>query len=121
MLNLARQQVANGAHALDLCTALTERPDEGDLMRRLIKALAPAVRAPLVIDTTDPAVMELALQTAPGRCLLNSTNLEAGRAKAEKVFSLAKTYNAAVIALTIDEKGMANTAAAQTGDRKTDP
>ncbi|MGB8251621.1 MAG: homocysteine S-methyltransferase family protein, partial [Anaerolineaceae bacterium] len=111
LVNLARQQVASGAHALDLCTALTERADEGELMRRLIKALAPAVRAPLVIDSTDPAVMELALQTAPGRSLLNSTNLEAGRAKAEKVFGLAKTYNAAVIALTIDEKGMAKTAA----------
>ncbi|MGA9396944.1 MAG: methionine synthase [Anaerolineaceae bacterium] len=111
MVNLARQQVASGAHALDLCTALTERADEGELMRQLIKALAPAVRAPLVIDSTDQAVMELALQTAPGRSLLNSTNLEAGRTKAEKVFGLAKTYNAAVIALTIDEKGMAKTAA----------
>ena len=67
MVTLARQQVSTGAHALDLCTALTERPDEGELMRRLIQALAPAVRAPLVIDSTDPAVMELALQTAPGR------------------------------------------------------
>jgi 5-methyltetrahydrofolate--homocysteine methyltransferase len=110
MISLARQQVASGAHALDLCTALTERPDEGELMRRLIKALAPVVRAPLVIDSTDPAVMEVALQTAPGRSLLNSTNLEAGRAKAEKIFNLAKTYNAAVIALTIDEQGMAKTA-----------
>ena len=111
MVNLARQQVSSGAHALDLCTALTERADEGELMRRLIKALALAVRAPLVIDSTDPAVMELALQTSPGRSLLNSVNLEAGRAKAEKVFGLAKTYNAAVIALTIDEQGMAKTAA----------
>ena len=54
--------------------------------------------------------METALQTAPGRCLINSVNLEAGRAKAERVFALAKKYNAAVIALTIDEQGMAKTA-----------
>jgi 5-methyltetrahydrofolate--homocysteine methyltransferase len=111
MVSLARQQVASGAHALDLCTALTERPDEGELMRRLIKAVSQAVRAPLVIDSTDPAVMELALQNAPGRCLLNSVHLEGGRGRAEKIFNLAKTYNAAVIALTIDEGGMAKTAA----------
>jgi 5-methyltetrahydrofolate--homocysteine methyltransferase len=111
MVSLARQQVASGAHALDLCTALTERPDEGELMRRLIKALSQAVRAPLVIDSTDPVVMELALQTAPGRSLLNSVHLEGGRERAEHVFSLARSYNAAVIALTIDEKGMAKTSA----------
>ncbi|RPH75193.1 methionine synthase, partial [bacterium] len=56
-------------------------------------------------------VMETALKTAPGRCLLNSVNLEAGRPKAEKLFTLARKYNAAVIALTIDEQGMAKTAA----------
>jgi 5-methyltetrahydrofolate--homocysteine methyltransferase len=111
MVSLARQQVASGAHALDLCTALTERPDEGELMRSLIKALSQAVRAPLVIDSTDPVVMELALQTAPGRSLLNSVNLESGRERAEHVFGLARSYNAAVIALTIDERGMAKTSA----------
>ncbi|MBN2677982.1 MAG: methionine synthase [Anaerolineaceae bacterium] len=110
MVSLARQQVDSGAHALDLCTALTERPDEGVLMRRLIRVLSQAVSAPLVIDSTDPAVMELALHTAPGRCLLNSVHLEGGRGKAEKLFTLAKTYNAAAIALTIDENGMAKTA-----------
>ncbi|MCE1254636.1 MAG: methionine synthase [Anaerolineae bacterium] len=109
-LSLARQQIDNGAHGLDLCTALTERPDELPLMRRLIKTLAPSVRAPLVIDSTEAAVIELALQTAPGRCLINSTNLEAGRQKADRIFALAKKYNAAVICLTIDEQGMAKTA-----------
>ncbi|GAP06300.1 MAG TPA: methionine synthase [Anaerolinea thermolimosa] len=108
-LELARQQMDSGAHGLDLCTALTERSDEADLMRRLVKKLAPAIRLPLVIDTTEPEVMEVALQNAPGRCLLNSINLEAGRAKADRVLSLAKKYNAAVIALTIDEQGMAKT------------
>ncbi len=65
---------------------------------------------PLVIDTTEPDVMEAVLQVAPGRCLINSTNLEAGPAKSERIFKLAKTYNAAVIALTIDEQGMAKSA-----------
>ena len=50
-----------------------------------------------MIDTTEPEVMEVALQTAPGRCLINSTHLEGGRAKADRVFALAKKYNAAVI------------------------
>jgi 5-methyltetrahydrofolate--homocysteine methyltransferase len=110
-LEIARQQIENGAHGLDLDVALTERADEADLMRRLIKTLSPVVRAPLVIDSTEPEVIETALKTAPGRCLINSTNLESGRAKADKIFSLAKKYNAAVIVLTIDENGMAKTAA----------
>ena len=109
-LELARQQVDNGAHGLDLCVALTERPDEIQLMRRLVKILAPSVRVPLIIDTTEPDVLETALQTAPGRCLINSTNLEGGRAKADRIFKLARKYNAAVILLTIDEQGMAKTA-----------
>jgi 5-methyltetrahydrofolate--homocysteine methyltransferase len=54
-------------------------------------------------------VLETALGTAPGRCLINSTHLEGGRAKADKIFTLAKAYNAAVICLTIDESGMAKT------------
>jgi 5-methyltetrahydrofolate--homocysteine methyltransferase len=110
MLQVAGQQVESGAHGLDLCVALTERADEAFLMRRSIKTLAPSVRAPLVFDTTEPDVLEAALQTAPGRSLINSVNLEAGRAKAERIFTLAKRYNAAVIALTIDEQGMAKTA-----------
>lgn len=110
MLQIAGQQVDSGAHGLDLCVALTERADEAFLMRRAIKTLAPSVRAPLVFDTTEPDVLEAALQTAPGRSLINSVNLEAGRDKANKIFGLAKKYNAAVIALTIDEQGMAKTA-----------
>lgn len=108
---VAGQQVESGAHGLDLCVALTERADENFLMYRAIKTLAPSVRVPLVFDTTEPDVMETALKTAPGRSLLNSVNLEAGRAKADRLFGLAKKYNAAVIALTIDEQGMAKTAA----------
>lgn len=110
-LDLARQQLEDGAHGLDVCVALTERTDETDMMRRLVKLLSPSIRAPFVIDTTEPDVLESALQAAPGRCLVNSTNLESGRKKLDNVFSLAKAYNAAVICLTIDEQGMAKTAA----------
>ena len=110
VLTLARQQVDGGAHGLDVCVALTERGDEALTMRRVVKALASSVRAPLVIDTTEPDVMEVALEATAGRSLLNSTHLESGPDKARKIFALAKKYNAAVICLTIDEQGMAKTA-----------
>ena len=110
ILELAREQVEGGAHALDISVAVTERTDEAELMRNVVKKLAAGVEVPLVIDTTEPDVMEVALKTAPGRCLLNSTHLEAGREKADRVFALAKAHNAAVLCLTIDESGMAKTA-----------
>ncbi|MBP6180105.1 MAG: homocysteine S-methyltransferase family protein, partial [Anaerolineales bacterium] len=110
ILDIAREQVAGGAHALDISVAVTERADEGEQMRKVIKKLQMGVDVPLVIDTTEVDVLEIALQTAPGRCLINSTHLESGRDKADKIFALAKKYNAAVIVLTIDEQGMAKTA-----------
>ena len=109
ILEIAREQVEFGAHALDISCAVTERPDEAELMRKVVKKLEMGVDVPLVIDTTELDVLEVALKTAPGRCLINSTHLEAGRAKADKVFKLAKEHNAAVIVLTIDENGMAKT------------
>jgi 5-methyltetrahydrofolate--homocysteine methyltransferase len=109
ILEIAREQVEYGAHALDISCAVTERPDEVELMRKVVKKLEMGVDVPLVIDTTELDVLEVALKTAPGRCLINSTHLESGRAKADKVFDLAKEHNAAVIVLTIDENGMAKT------------
>src|SRR5215216_6327011 len=109
ILEIAREQVEFGAHALDISCAVTERPDEVELMRKVVKKLEMGVDVPLVIDTTELDVLETALKTAPGRCLINSTHLEAGRTKADKVFALAKEHNAAVIVLTIDEGGMAKT------------
>jgi 5-methyltetrahydrofolate--homocysteine methyltransferase len=90
--------------------ALTERPDEDYLMTKVVKKLAMGVEAPLVIDTTEPDVMEAALKLAAGRCLLNSTHLEAGRPKMDRVLKLARQHNAAVLILTIDETGMAKSA-----------
>lgn len=111
ILELAREQVEGGAHALDISVAVTERPDEAYLMSKVVKKLAMGVEVPLSIDTTEPEVLEAALKIAPGRCLLNSTHLESGREKADRVFALAKRYNAAVLMLTIDENGMAKSAA----------
>ena len=110
ILEIAREQVNFGAHALDISCAVTERPDEVELMRKTVKKLEMGVEVPLVIDTTELDVLETALKTAPGRCLINSTHLESGRLKADRIFALAKTHNAAVIVLTIDEKGMAREA-----------
>jgi 5-methyltetrahydrofolate--homocysteine methyltransferase len=109
ILEIAREQVDFGAHALDISCAVTERPDEVELMRKVVKKLEMGVDVPLVIDTTELDVLEAALKTAPGRCLINSTHLESGRDKADKIFKLAKDHNAAVIVLTIDENGMAKT------------
>lgn len=106
----ARAQMASSAHALDICTALTEDNAEAERMVALVRQLSAQVDAPLVIDSTDPEVMEIALKSAPGRCLLNSINLENGESKACKVLALARDFNAAVIALTIDEHGMARSA-----------
>jgi 5-methyltetrahydrofolate--homocysteine methyltransferase len=110
ILQLGREQVSGGAHALDISVAVTERADEIDMMRNVVKKLSMSIEAPLVIDTTEPEVMEAALKTAPGRCLLNSIHLEGGRQKADRILSLAKEHNAAVLILTIDEQGMAKTA-----------
>ncbi|MDO9545811.1 MAG: methionine synthase [Pelolinea sp.] len=109
-VQLGKQQVAGGAHALDICTALTEDDNEAERTTKLVKLISQQVDIPLVIDSTDVEVMRAGLKCAPGRCLLNSVNLENGEEKAKQVLLLAKQFNAAVIALTIDENGMAATA-----------
>ena len=111
ILEVARGQVDSGSHALDISVAVTENDDEASLMHNVVRKLVTSgIDVPLCLDTTEPAVMEAGLKVAPGRCLLNSTHLESGREKADVVFGLAKKYNAAVLVLTIDEKGMAKTA-----------
>ncbi len=110
VIELAREQVDRGAHVLDICVALTERSDEAEMMAEVVRRLAMSVEAPLVIDSTEPEVMEAALKANPGRCMLNSINLESGREKIDRVLPLALEHGAAVIALTIDEQGMAKTA-----------
>src|SRR5436190_17544647 len=110
MIPVAREQVDGGAHTLDVCMALTERTDEAAMMRRLVKKLSLSVESPLVIDSTEANVIEEALKACPGSALINSINLENGRERIEAVMPLVVRYGAAVIALTIDEEGMAKTA-----------
>jgi len=110
MIPVARTQVEGGAHSLDVCMALTERTDEASQMRRLVKKLSLSVEAPLVIDSTEAAVIEEALKAYPGSPLINSINMENGRERIDAVMPLVVKYGAAVIALTIDPVGMAKTA-----------
>ncbi|PJF44201.1 MAG: methionine synthase [Phototrophicales bacterium] len=110
LLNIALEQVEGGAHILDVCVALTERADEAEQMRKLVKKLAASVSVPLMIDTTEADVIEAALSVYPGRAIINSINLENGRERIDRVLPIALKHGAAVVALTIDEQGMAHTA-----------
>ena len=107
-LRIALDQQEEGAHAVDLCTAYAGRDEKADLSA-MARLFAQSVRIPMVIDSTTPDCIEAALKIHPGRCLVNSVNLEDGGKNLERVCRLAKTYGAAVIALTIHEKGMAMT------------
>jgi 5-methyltetrahydrofolate--homocysteine methyltransferase len=109
IVQIAVDQVNNGAHMLDVCVALTERTDEKAQMEKLVKKLAMSVEVPLVIDTTEAEVAEAALALYPGRGLINGNNLENGRERIDRIFPIAKKYGAAVISMTIDEEGMAHT------------
>ena len=73
-----------GAHALDVCVALTERTDERDTMRKLVKKLALSVEGPLVIDSTEADVLKDALEQYPGRAIVNSINMENGRGRSNR-------------------------------------
>ncbi|WP_022798163.1 methionine synthase [Thermus islandicus] len=108
LLALAREQVEEGAHALDLSVAWTGR-DELEDLRWLLPHLATTVTVPVMVDSTSPEAMELALKHLPGRVLLNSANLEEGLPKFDRIASLAKAHGAALVVLAIDEKGMAKT------------
>src|SRR4051794_30352655 len=79
-------------------------------MRQVVKRVSLSQPTPLQIDSTEPEVIQAALEQLPGRGIVNSINLEAGRDKADKVIPLVKQHGAALIALTIDEVGMAKTA-----------
>ena len=109
LVSIAEGQVEGGAHVLDVCVALTERQDEGEQMRKLVKKISLSQPAPIQIDSTEPDVIKVALEQIPGRAIVNSVNLEAGRDKMDQVVPLALEHGAAVIALTIDEVGMGKT------------
>ncbi|HYO30517.1 MAG TPA: methionine synthase, partial [Thermomicrobiales bacterium] len=110
MVEVARGQVEEGAHSLDVCVAMTERTDEAEMLRRLVKKLALNVEAPLVLDSTEPEVLRTALEQYPGRAIVNSVNMENGRARIDAVLPHVVAHGAGVVAMTIDEEGMAKTA-----------
>src|SRR6476661_4373867 len=109
IVDVARDQVDSGAHVLDVCVALTERGDEAEQMSKVVKLLSMTVETPLMIDSTEANVIEAALEHIPGRGIVNSINMENGRKRIDSVVPLAKKHGAALVALTIDEIGMAKT------------
>ena len=108
-LRIGLDQEAQGAQILDLCSAYAGRDETADLTR-LVKLYAESVKIPIMIDSTTPSCIEACLKLYPGRCIINSINLEDGGKTLDKVCLLAKKYGAAVVALTINVKGMAMTA-----------
>lgn len=109
MLQVAKDQIKEGAHMLDICVAYVGRDEKKDMIE-FIKRLNTQVTLPIMIDSTEYEVIEVALEHYAGRCVINSINLEDGEERISKVLPLAKKFGAAVIALTIDEEGMAKTA-----------
>src|SRR5579883_1089662 len=109
ILTLAKKLVAEGSHMLDLCCAIVGE-DEKDYITSILEKVATRVPAPILVDSTEADVVEEALKRIPGKAIINSINLEDGEKRTSKVLPMAKRYGAAVIALTIDEDGMALTA-----------
>ncbi|MFC0271411.1 methionine synthase [Metabacillus herbersteinensis] len=106
---VARAQVKNGAHVIDICLADPDR-DEMEDTELFIQEITKKVKAPLVIDSTDENVIEIALKYSQGKAIINSINLEDGEERFEAVVPLIKKYGAAIVVGTIDEIGMALTA-----------
>jgi len=102
-------EAAASSHALDICLELPGRDEVQDFCR-LVPQAALKSEIPFMIDSTNPDVIEEALSRIPGRSIINSINLGDGGGKASHILSLAKKYGAAVVALVIDEDGMATDA-----------
>jgi len=109
LIDLARTQVDDGAHCIDVCVATTERSDEKDFMIKLVKNLSLEIDAPLVIDSTDPDVIESAIQQIPGKPIINSINLEGDGSRFKALAPLMAKYGIPAIALCIGPDGMAKT------------
>jgi 5-methyltetrahydrofolate--homocysteine methyltransferase len=115
LVSMGRDELKDGSHMLDVCVDFVGRDGVRD-MTEVVKRYVQAIRAPLMIDSTNPKVMEAALKLAGGRCILNSMNLEEGEEKLGQICHLARTYGAAVVAGTIDEDKL--NAMARTKERK---
>ena len=109
LVSVARGQVKENAHVLDVNVDYVGRDGEKD-MNELVSRLVTNVNLPLMLDSTEWQKMEAGLKVAGGKCILNSTNYEDGEERFFKVLELARRYGAAVVVGTIDEDGMARTA-----------
>src|SRR5713226_5552421 len=109
ILALAKKLANEGSHMLDLCCAIVGEDEKG-YISSILEKVATRVPAPILVDSTEADVVEEALKRIPGKAIINSINLEDGEKRTSKVLPMAKRYGAAVIALTIDEDGMALTA-----------
>jgi len=109
MMEIAFSQEAEGSHLLDLTVAYAGRNEVEDMIK-MVRMINRDLKTPLCIDSTDPDTIESALKCYGGKALINSINLEDGGVKARKILNIAAKYGASVIALTIDESGMAETA-----------
>lgn len=103
---IARKQVKGGAQIIDICLADPDRDELAD-MEKFLQHVIKKVKTPLMIDSTDPRVIERALKYSQGKAIINSINLEEGEKRFREIVPLAKTYGASVVVGTIDEKGMA--------------
>ena len=103
---VGRAQVRAGAQVLDVCLQDPDRDEAADVAAFLDRVVR-MVKLPLMIDTTDAAVMERALTYCQGKSILNSINLEDGRRRFDEVVPLARRFGAAIVVGTIDDRGMA--------------
>jgi len=111
-VQIARAQTRDGAHLLDVCVDYVGRDGAAD-MREVVSRLATAATLPLVLDSTEPAVIEAGLELTGGRAVINSVNYEDGDgpdSRIARVMPIVREHGAAVIALVIDERGQARTA-----------
>ena len=115
LVSMARDEVREGSHMLDVCVDFVGRDGVRD-MHEVVRRYVNSVNVPLMLDSTNPAVMEAGLKLAGGRCILNSMNLEEGEEKLAMICALAKKYGAGVVAGTIDEDKL--NAMARTAERK---
>ena len=109
IVQMAREQVREGAHALDVCVDYVGRDGVPDVIE-VVDRLATQSTLPLVIDSTEVKVISAALRRIGGRAVVNSINLEDGRRKIDQLLPLAKQFGAALVALAIDEDGQARDA-----------
>lgn len=109
IVEMGREEIAEGSHIVDVCTAYVGRDENRD-MTEVLKRFVQHVSAPVMIDSTQLDVLETGLKLVGGRAIINSINLEDGEDKFDRICELAVRYGAALVALTIDEEGMAKTA-----------